>query len=106
VLTGGGAFHQNSGKENGYYIEPTILKGHNKMRVFQEEIWTKFNVGWGRGGRCKNRCEKERVGEGRCVSEGGWEPEDGVGRVGRWWEEDRKLYWVGVKKVNGGRCEV
>jgi aldehyde dehydrogenase len=39
VLTGGAAFHQNSGKENGYYIEPTILKGHNKMRVFQEEIF-------------------------------------------------------------------
>jgi acyl-CoA reductase-like NAD-dependent aldehyde dehydrogenase len=23
----------------GYYIQPTILKGHNKMRVFQEEIF-------------------------------------------------------------------
>ena len=39
ILTGGKAFHQNSGLENGYYIEPTILKGHNKMRVFQEEIF-------------------------------------------------------------------
>ncbi|SFB72166.1 aldehyde dehydrogenase [Flexibacter flexilis DSM 6793] len=39
VLTGGAAFHQNSGLENGYYIQPTILKGHNKMRVFQEEIF-------------------------------------------------------------------
>ncbi|PQA60999.1 aldehyde dehydrogenase family protein [Siphonobacter curvatus] len=39
VLTGGAAFHQNSGLENGYYIQPTILKGHNKMRIFQEEIF-------------------------------------------------------------------
>lgn len=39
VLVGGAAFHQNSGLENGYYIQPTILKGHNKMRVFQEEIF-------------------------------------------------------------------
>ncbi len=39
VLCGGAAFHQNSGLESGYYIQPTIFKGHNKMRVFQEEIF-------------------------------------------------------------------
>ena len=39
VLCGGGKHHLNSGLENGYYVEPTILKGHNKMRVFQEEIF-------------------------------------------------------------------
>ena len=39
VLCGGEAFSQNSGLENGYYVKPTILKGHNKMRVFQEEIF-------------------------------------------------------------------
>jgi len=39
VLCGGQAAGLNSGLENGYYIEPTILKGHNKMRVFQEEIF-------------------------------------------------------------------
>ncbi|MDW7692865.1 aldehyde dehydrogenase family protein [Flammeovirgaceae bacterium SG7u.111] len=39
VLTGGNAHHMNSGLENGYYIEPTIFEGHNKMRVFQEEIF-------------------------------------------------------------------
>lgn len=39
VLTGGGAAKLNSGLENGYYIEPTIFKGHNKMRIFQEEIF-------------------------------------------------------------------
>jgi aldehyde dehydrogenase len=39
VLCGGKAAGLNSGLENGYYIEPTIFKGHNKMRVFQEEIF-------------------------------------------------------------------
>ena len=24
---------------NGYYIKPTVFKGHNKMRIFQEEIF-------------------------------------------------------------------
>jgi aldehyde dehydrogenase len=38
VLTGGKA-KLIDGLEEGYYIEPTILKGHNKMRVFQEEIF-------------------------------------------------------------------
>lgn len=38
VLTGG---HVNriDGLENGYYIEPTIFKGTNDMRIFQEEIF-------------------------------------------------------------------
>lgn len=39
VLTGGSSAGVNSGQENGYYIKPTILKGSNKMRVFQEEIF-------------------------------------------------------------------
>lgn len=39
LLAGGEAFHQNSGLEHGFYIQPTIFKGHNKMRVFQEEIF-------------------------------------------------------------------
>lgn len=38
VLTGGGTMPV-PGCETGFYIEPTILKGHNKMRVFQEEIF-------------------------------------------------------------------
>ena len=38
VLTGGGAAH-NDGLEGGYYVKPTLLKGNNKMRVFQEEIF-------------------------------------------------------------------
>lgn len=39
VLTGGCAANLNSGLEKGYYVKPTILKGNNKMRVFQEEIF-------------------------------------------------------------------
>lgn len=39
VLTGGAKTSLNDGLEGGYYIQPTILKGHNKMRVFQEEIF-------------------------------------------------------------------
>lgn len=39
VLVGGNAFSINSGLENGYYIQPTVFKGTNKMRVFQEEIF-------------------------------------------------------------------
>ncbi|SMD38321.1 aldehyde dehydrogenase [Reichenbachiella faecimaris] len=38
VLTGGKAAY-NEGLEGGYYVEPTIFKGDNKMRVFQEEIF-------------------------------------------------------------------
>lgn len=38
VLTGGKQAYVE-GLESGYYIEPTVLKGNNKMRVFQEEIF-------------------------------------------------------------------
>lgn len=39
VLTGGDANKLKGDLKNGYYIKPTLLKGHNKMRVFQEEIF-------------------------------------------------------------------
>nr|WP_294860529.1 aldehyde dehydrogenase family protein [uncultured Fluviicola sp.] len=39
VLAGGGANQLPGELGGGYYIQPTILKGHNKMRVFQEEIF-------------------------------------------------------------------
>ena len=38
VLTGGQR-KQIDGLEEGYYVEPTIFEGNNKMRVFQEEIF-------------------------------------------------------------------
>lgn len=39
VLVGGGVQKLGGEEDGGYYIQPTILKGHNKMRVFQEEIF-------------------------------------------------------------------
>ena len=36
LLTGGGPADS---VEGGYYIKPTIFRGHNKMRIFQEEIF-------------------------------------------------------------------
>ena len=39
VLAGGAANQLQGDLAGGYYIQPTILKGHNKMRVFQEEIF-------------------------------------------------------------------
>ena len=39
VLIGGSAADLGGELSNGYFINPTVLKGHNKMRVFQEEIF-------------------------------------------------------------------
>jgi aldehyde dehydrogenase len=39
VLTGGKRAEMEGELAGGYYVEPTIFKGHNKMRVFQEEIF-------------------------------------------------------------------
>jgi len=39
VLTGGGRANMKGALAEGYYVEPTIFEGHNKMRIFQEEIF-------------------------------------------------------------------
>lgn len=39
VLTGGEVNRLGGELEDGYYIKPTLFKGHNKMRIFQEEIF-------------------------------------------------------------------
>lgn len=39
VLIGGGVEQLSGDHQAGYYIQPTLLKGHNQMRVFQEEIF-------------------------------------------------------------------
>ena len=39
VLIGGERTHLGGELEGGYYVQPTILEGHNKMRIFQEEIF-------------------------------------------------------------------
>ncbi|WP_136253266.1 acetaldehyde dehydrogenase ExaC [Onishia niordana] len=38
-LTGGGKEHLEAEYDDGFYIQPTLLKGNNSMRVFQEEIF-------------------------------------------------------------------
>jgi len=39
VLTGGVANKLPGELATGYYIKPTVFEGHNKMRIFQEEIF-------------------------------------------------------------------
>jgi len=39
VLTGGERNNLEGDLEGGYYIKPTVFEGHNKMRIFQEEIF-------------------------------------------------------------------
>jgi aldehyde dehydrogenase len=39
VLCGGERNNMTGDLSQGYYIKPTLLKGHNKMRIFQEEIF-------------------------------------------------------------------
>lgn len=39
VLIGGKQAEVTGGLTGGYYVEPTVFEGHNKMRIFQEEIF-------------------------------------------------------------------
>ncbi|WP_404421313.1 aldehyde dehydrogenase [Thalassospira australica] len=39
VLCGGGKAEMSGDLSTGFYIQPTIFKGHNRMRIFQEEIF-------------------------------------------------------------------
>jgi aldehyde dehydrogenase len=39
VLAGGARQQLDGDLAGGYYVQPTIFKGHNKMRIFQEEIF-------------------------------------------------------------------
>ena len=39
LLTGGARAQLGGELAGGYYVEPTVFAGHNKMRVFQEEIF-------------------------------------------------------------------
>ncbi|RYC11923.1 aldehyde dehydrogenase [Ciceribacter ferrooxidans] len=39
VLTGGYRNQLPGELSGGYYVKPTVFKGHNKMRIFQEEIF-------------------------------------------------------------------
>jgi aldehyde dehydrogenase len=39
VLTGGAKNELPGDLAGGYYVKPTVFKGHNRMRIFQEEIF-------------------------------------------------------------------
>jgi len=39
VLTGGDRANLDGDLKDGFYIQPTVFKGNNKMRIFQEEIF-------------------------------------------------------------------
>ena len=39
LLTGGGRLKLEGELAEGYYVKPTVFEGHNKMRIFQEEIF-------------------------------------------------------------------
>ena len=39
VLTGGERNILSGGYKDGYYVKPTVFRGHNRMRIFQEEIF-------------------------------------------------------------------
>jgi aldehyde dehydrogenase len=39
VLAGGSQARVAPPLEGGFYVQPTVLRGHNKMRIFQEEIF-------------------------------------------------------------------
>jgi aldehyde dehydrogenase len=39
LLIGGKRAHLAGELAGGYYVQPTLFKGHNKMRIFQEEIF-------------------------------------------------------------------
>jgi len=39
LLIGGERAHLGGELDDGYYFQPTVFKGHNKMRIFQEEIF-------------------------------------------------------------------
>ena len=88
-LTGGERAHLGGDLENGYFLEPTIFAGNNKMRIFQEEIFgpvvsvTKF----------KTLEEAIEIGNDTVY---------GLGS-GVWSRNMNNLYRVG-REIKAGRC--
>jgi aldehyde dehydrogenase len=88
-LTGGEQAHLGGDLENGYFLEPTVFAGHNKMRIFQEEIFgpvlsvTKF----------KTLEEAIAIGNDTVY---------GLGS-GVWSRNVNTLYRVG-REIKAGRC--
>jgi len=88
-LTGGDRAHLGGDLENGYFLQPTVFSGHNKMRVFQEEIFgpvlsvTKF----------KDLDDAIAIGNDTVY---------GLGS-GVWSRNANNLYRVG-REIKAGRC--
>lgn len=68
VITGGHAEQLGGDYCDGYYIQPTLLKGTNNMRVFQEEIFGPVVsvIIQGRSGSAGD-CQRHRIRPGAGV---------------------------------------
>ena len=88
-LTGGAQAHLGGDLENGYFLQPTVFSGHNRMRIFQEEIFgpvlsvTTF----------KTIEDAIRIGNDTVY---------GLGS-GVWSRNPNNLYRVG-REIKAGRC--
>ena len=85
LLTGGERAHLGGELEDGYYVQPTVFEGHNKMRIFQEEIFGPVVVGdqvQGRGRSAAHRqrhalwpgCRRLDARHQHCLPDGSWHP--------------------------------
>ncbi|MGB1239030.1 MAG: aldehyde dehydrogenase family protein [Pseudomonadales bacterium] len=88
VLLGGDVEALDSEYANGYYIQPTLVKGHNKMRVFQEEIF----------GPVVSLCTFSDTQEAIAMAN---DSEFGLG-AGVWSRDTNTAYKVG-RKLEAGR---
>jgi aldehyde dehydrogenase len=89
LLTGGDRAHLDGDLADGYFLEPTVFRGNNKMRIFQEEIFgpvlsvTKF----------KTLEDAIAIGNDTIY---------GLG-AGVWSRNPNNLYRVG-REIKAGRC--
>ena len=60
VLAGGERSTLDGELAGGYYVQPTILEGHNKMRVFQEEIFGPVSLCHEVQGRRRGAFDRQR----------------------------------------------
>ena len=60
VLIGGERSRLPGDLAGGYYVKPTVFRGHNKMRIFQEEIFGPVRVGDHLQGRRRGARDRQR----------------------------------------------
>ena len=88
ILIGGKVAKMDGQFENGYYIQPTLLKGTNDMRVFQEEIF----------GPVISMCTFKDEAEALEIANSS---EFGLG-AGLWTRDMNQAYRMG-RKIQAGR---